>query len=111
MDEARSEYLESLKHKKVYLTSSIPVEVTGKRGNYVASWLEGSVEGEGASVEEAMNDLRKEIVDLYFSLRNRALDKKQEQQWQSLCYFIAEFNKGRRMPGEEDDGGTGPIFG
>jgi hypothetical protein len=110
MDEARSEYLESLKHNQLYLTSSIPVEVTGKRGNYVASWLEGGVEGEGTSVEAAIEDLREEIVKLYFELRGKAHNKKQEQKWHSLCYFVSEVNRSRRLPGEDDDN-NGPIFG
>ena len=98
--------------------------------NFVATWAEGGVEGEGKTRDEAVDDCRAEIVKRYKHLRDRLakgarLMGRDEQQWQSMLHFIGEARRGaiyKPAPGEEyqtstagsspeDEDYKGPIFG
>ena len=66
-----SEYLSSLKSPELGLRSPLPLEITGSRGNFVATWLEGSIEGEGATREAAVEDCRLAVIDRFKELRSK----------------------------------------
>jgi len=116
-------YLEDLEDKELYLDSPLPLELSGGGQNWVASWMETGIEGEGKSREAAVNDARKQILKRYRSLEERLrkaerLKTEDETAWVSMCHYIVNAARGRTRPGEEFSVGSardkdykGPIFG
>lgn len=123
---SESVYLNKLKDRELFLSSPIPLEISGSTGNYVATWMEGPVEGEGRTRDLAVEDCRRAIITSFNALRGRvrksaAFSADQERQWAGLLHFIGEVRAGRIYkpgPGEEynvqsadEEEYKGPIFG
>lgn len=123
---SESVYLSKLLSPELFLASPIPLEITGSEGNYVATWSEGKVEGEGPTKDEAVDDCRQSLIDTFKGLRVRVgksahLSADEDRRWQGLLHFIGENRAGRAYkpaPGEEyqsqasnDDDYKGPIYG
>lgn len=121
-----SVYLGKLLSQELFLASPIPLEITGSAGNYVASWTEGKVEGEGATKDAAVDDCRQSLIETFKSLRERvrksaAFSADEDRRWVGLLHYIGENRGGRAYkpaPGEEyqvrasnDDDYKGPIYG
>jgi len=121
--------LESLNSPTLYLDSPISLEVSGNPGNWIALWEETDsmdirVEGEGKTVEEALDDCRKSLLDRYEFLKKKIvsnfnLSPDEERTWLGMCHYIATVDKGKLRPGEEfteytqgkGDDYKGPIYG
>lgn len=112
-------YLDDLKDKDLHLDSPLPLELSGGAQNWVATWVETGIEGEGKSREAAVKDARRAILARY-----RALDEKlkasqrlkadEETTWVSLCHYVTDVSRGRVRQGEEiprDKDYKGPVFG
>jgi hypothetical protein len=123
---SESVYLNKLLNTELFLASPIPLEITGSQGNYVATWIEGNVEGEGTTKDSAVEDCRQALIAAFKSLRSRvrkseALPAEEDRKWVGLLHFIGENRAGRAYkpaPGEEylvmgsgDDEYKGPIYG
>ena len=118
-----SYYLDSLQNPELYLDSPLPLEISGGAGNYVASWEETKIEGEGPTKDEAIEDARKAIIAKYKSIEAKLLKGERvrdpdETIWVSMCHYIASNTRGRVRQGEEqsiqstrDPNYKGPIFG
>ena len=117
-----SDYLDSLEEPDLYLDSPLPVELNGRPGNWVATWMETRIEGEGITREHALNDFRRELLVQYRRIdsllkANNPLSDDDESKWTSMCHYIGSVNSGTRMPGTEfaEPPGSkdykGPIFG
>lgn len=117
-----SEYLESLEDIELQLDSPLPLELSGGGRNWVATWIETNIEGEGTSKEAAVNDARKAILKKYRRLEKKLktttrLRPEEEKAWISMCHYIINVGRGRVRQGEEfdmsnsHDKGKGPIFG
>lgn len=118
-----SYYLESLEDTELHLDSPLPMELSGGGQNWVASWLEGNLEGEGTSKENSIKDCRQIILTRYRDLEKRIrgserLKTEDETVWISLCHYIINVSRGRLRPGEEFEANSytskdykGPIFG
>tara|TARA_Y100000310_G_scaffold337181_1_gene423600 strand:+ start:335 stop:649 length:315 start_codon:yes stop_codon:yes gene_type:complete len=104
----------------------MPVEISGKAGNYVATWMEGRLEGDGKTEEAAVADLRDAIVEKFVSLRTRVINghsllPDQDQVWTSLLNYIVEVRDGKVIKtspsddynekSKEDEDYKGPFFG
>lgn len=122
---SESVYLSKLRSSELLLASPIPLEITGSEGNYVATWVEGKVEGEGKTRDDAVEDCRVALIDTFKALRDRlkgtGLSADEDRRWTGLLHFIHEVRAGtiyRPAPGEEylvegstDDDYKGPIYG
>jgi hypothetical protein len=116
----KSEYLENLSYpgstnQVLALDSPLPLEVSGGSGNWVASWMETGIEGEGKSIAAAMEDCSKSIVERYHVLDKKRQDsvifrEEEERIWISMCHYIVHVARGRTRPGEEFLD-KGPVFG
>lgn len=120
-----SEYLRTLGDSEIYLDAPLPLEITGSDGNYVASWLEGKIEGEGATRYAAVEDARTALVETYKRLRQKVrngsnLQTLEDQQWTSMLHFVGEARSGMRYktapgedysPGRDEEEYKGPFFG
>jgi len=116
-------YLEDLADKELHLDSPLPLELSGGGQNWVATWMETNIEGEGKSREAAVNDARKQILKRYRSLeeklrKSERLKTEDETAWVSMCHYIVNSARGRTRPGEEFSVGSprdkdykGPVFG
>lgn len=119
MNKGRSVYLDKLKHAHLFLDSPLPLEITGSGENYVASWLETGIEGEGSTEELAIDDCRNEIINEYLKLQAAVanLSEKQELTWAAMSHYIGDARKRSNAKphlGEEymaDDKDKGPVFG
>jgi len=118
-----SVYLDSLNDPELYLDSPLPLEISGGSGNFVASWMETRIEGEGPTKDAAVDDVRRAILARY-----RIIEKKlkagervrdpDETVWISMCHYVANVTRGRIRQGEEqqlqsptDPDYKGPVFG
>jgi hypothetical protein len=118
-----SEYLEDLKDTELSLDSPLPIEISGGAKNWVATWMETGIEGEGKSRDAAIDDVRKAILKKYRDLEGRLkqsqrLKTEDETAWVSMCHYIVNISRGRQRPGEEFSFGStgdkdykGPVFG
>lgn len=118
-----SEYLESLEDTELHLDSPLPLEVSGGGQNWVATWIETGIEGEGKTREKAISDARVAILKKYRDLEKRLkagdrVRSEEETMWLSMSHYIVNAVRGRTRPGEEFQLGTsrdkdykGPIFG
>ncbi len=119
-------YIDTLSSPIVGLDSPMPVEISGKAGNYVATWMEGRLEGDGKTEEAAVADLRDAIVEKFVSLRTRVINghsllPDQDQVWTSLLNYIVEVRDGKVIKtspsddynekSKEDEDYKGPFFG
>ncbi len=119
-------YIDTLSSPIVGLDSPMPVEISGKAGNYVATWMEGRLEGDGKTEEAAVADLRDAIVEKFVSLRTRVINghsllPEQDQVWTSLLNYIVEVRDGKVIKtspsddynekSKEDEDYKGPFFG
>ncbi len=119
----QSEYLETLEDTELHLDSPLPLELAGGGSNWVATWIETGIEGEGDSREAAIDDARKAILKRYRELEKKLknserLRVEEEIAWVSMCHYIVNVGRGRVRPGEEftvgtsrDDDYKGPVFG
>jgi len=121
-----SVYLNKLGDSSLFLASPIPLEVSGSTGNYVATWVEGNVDGEGTTRDLAVDDCRLGLAEAFKALRtkvsgNAALNEDDQRKWDGLLHFIGENRGGRSYkpaPGEDymthsadEDEYKGPIYG
>ena len=117
-------YLEDLKDTELSLDAPLPIEVSGGGSNWVATWLETKIEGEGKSRDAALTDVRKAIIKQYKSLdkklkESQRLREEDEGVWVAMCHYIVNVSRGRLRPGEEfspggdsrDEDYKGPVFG
>ena len=116
-------YLEKLTDPSLYLDAPLPVEISGGPGNYVATWMETKIEGEGKTKEAAVADVTKAILERYRVIEKKYMDGErvataEESVWIALTHYIADARRGRIRPGEEgsmrnptDPDYKGPIFG
>jgi hypothetical protein len=116
-------YLDTLQDPELYLDSPLPLEVSGQTGNFVASWMETKIEGEGPTRDAAVDDARKQILTRYRVIEKKLkagekLREADETIWISMCHYIANISRGRIRPGEEYQMGSpsdpdykGPVFG
>jgi hypothetical protein len=119
----QSEYLESLEDKELHLDSPLPLELSGGGKNWVATWIETGIEGEGDSREACIEDARKAILKRYRALEKKLknserLKTEEETIWVSMCHYIVDVGRGRVRQGEEfafgssrDKDYKGPVFG
>lgn len=120
---SESIYLDSLESPKLHLSSPLPLEISGGNGNFVASWMETKIEGEGATRELAVDDVRKEILKTYDIIEAKYLNDErvrgdEESVWMAMCHYISSIARGKVRPGEEgavrsprDPDYKGPVFG
>ena len=123
---SESVYLSLLRSQELFLASPIPLELSGSTGNYVATWVEGKVEGEGSNKDAAVDDCRQSLIDTFKALRDRVskgvnLSSEDDRKWAGLLRFIGENRAGRiykPAPGEDyvpgptaEDDYKGPIYG
>lgn len=118
-----SEYLEDLQDAELSLDSPLPIELSGGDKNWVATWMETGIEGEGKSKDAAINDVRKQIIKKYRDLEGRLkaaqrIKTEDETMWVSMSHYIVNISRGRQRPGEEFSFGStrdkdykGPVFG
>lgn len=118
---SESVYLHSLNNPKFGLLSPMPLEITGKPENYVATWLQGKIEGEGPTRDEAVEDCRQAIIAKFKELKLRVakgLSNNDDRLWHGLLHYIAEPGRRAMAPGEDyttsspaDEDYKGPFFG
>jgi len=112
-----SEYIDAIKDTELYLDSPLPVELNGRPGNWVATWMETGIEGEGKTRDLALEDFTKELIKEYKRIdallkNSDPLSEKDETTWVSLCHYVGTVRSGTRLPGTEfNDPDGGPIFG
>lgn len=118
-----SEYLETLNDPELHLDSPLPLEISGGGQNWVATWMETGIEGEGKSRDQAIRDACKAILAKYRKLEKQLknadrLRPEEETLWVSMSHYIVNVGRGRARPGEEfsvttprDKDYKGPVFG
>jgi len=103
--------LESLKHNELYLKIPISLDISGSKGNWLAMWedtatMDVRVEGEGRTVDEALEDCREDFIRRYLELREKIasgarMSADEERTWLGLCHYIRDVKSPELMPGEE----------